>query len=205
MAAPKKKSTTKKRATASYYQFKITLAESQPPIWRRILVPEGTLDDLHEWIQTTMGWTNSHLHQFEIRRKMYGDPTLLESDFFEVELIDSLQTSLADLFGKPRPPKKFTYEYDFGDGWLHLIEFEGVKKEAPHGMKPPSCTEGERCCPPEDVGGVWGYEAFLAAIGDPQHEDHEHYLEWAGDDFDSEEFNPKEATKAMRKGLPSWR
>ena len=70
--------------------------------------------------------------------------------------------------------------------------------------KPPCCIDGARNCPPEDVGGVWGYEAFLEAIGDPEHEEHEAYLEWAGD-FDSEEFDSAVSTKAMKAGLPSWR
>ncbi len=205
MPAPKKKKTAPNKPAASIgYQFKITLAESRPPIWRRILVPDGSLDDLHEAIQTAMGWTNSHLHQFEIGGKVFGDPTLLEGDLYDTELIDSLQISLAGLFGRRRPPKAFTYEYDFGDGWLHQLEFEGVIA-VPSGKKPPCCLEGERNCPPEDVGGVWGYEEFLAAIRDPKHEEHEHYLEWSGGDFDPEAFNPAEATKAMHRGLPSWR
>jgi len=185
------------------YQFKITLADSQPSIWRRIIVPDGTLDDLHEWIQAAMGWTNSHLHQFEIRRKLYGDPMMLEADLYDIPLIDTRETTLADLFDKARPPKKFSYEYDFGDGWQHEIEFEGIKP-APAGKKPPCCLEGQRSCPPEDVGGVWGYADFLTAIREPEHEEHEHYLEWVGGDFDPEEFSLAEATKAMRTGLPSW-
>lgn len=204
MSAAKKKSTAKNPARSPGYQFKITLADYQPLIWRRILVPEGTLDDLHEWIQTAMGWTNSHLHQFTIRRKLYGDPMLLESDMFDIQLVDSLKTSLASLFDKPRPPKKFTYEYDFGDGWLHEVAFEGLTAPPPR-TKLPCCLQGERSCPPEDVGGVWGYAEFLEAIRDPQHPDHAHYLEWASDDFDAEVFEVGETTQAMRRGLPSWR
>lgn len=203
MPAPQKPA-AKKTAKQVCYQFKVTLAESQPPIWRRILVPEGTLDDLHEWIQTAMGWTNSHLHQFEIRKRRYGDPDLLEADWYDEQVINTLDTSLADLFDCPRPVRRFIYEYDFGDGWLHGVEFEGLK-EIPRGKKPPCCVEGQRSCPPEDVGGVWGYEEFLSAIGDAEHEEHEQYLEWVGDDFDPEEFNLAKATRAMRKGLPDWR
>jgi hypothetical protein len=197
--------TSKKRAaknTANCYQFKITLVDSHPPIWRRILVPDTTLDDLHEYIQTAMGWTNSHLHQFEIRRKVYGDPMLLEDGFGDIEFIDSLKTTLGDLFGGPRPPHRFTYEYDFGDGWRHEIEFEGVN-EPPQVEKAPCCLGGSRCCPPEDIGGIWGYEEFLSAIRNPEHEEHESYMEWAGE-FDPDAFSAAEATKAMRAGLPTW-
>lgn len=202
MTASKKRSALIKQAASIGYQFKITLAESLPSIWRRIVVPDGTLDDFHEWIQTAMGWTDSHLHRFEIRRKLYGDPSRLESDYRDMKVYDSLDITLGDLFDKARPPKKFVYLYDFGDDWRHHIHFEGVQ-ETPRGKKPPCCLEGERCCPPEDVGGLWGYDVFLTAIQDPEHDEHEHYVEWIGQGFDPEEFKAAEATKAMRQGLPS--
>lgn len=194
----------KKPAANTGYQFKVTLADAKPTIWRRLLVPDGTLDELHEWIQTAMGWTNTHLHHFEIGRKRYGDPSMLEDDLFGDPLVDTLSTQLSDLFDKPRPPKKFTYEYDFGDGWLHELQYEGLC-EAPPRKKLPLCLEGERACPPEDCGGVWGYYHLLEVLADPKHEEHEHYAEWAPDGIDPDKFSPSEATKAMRRGLPSWR
>jgi len=72
-------------------------------------------------------------------------------------------------------------------------------------VKYPLCLEGARACPPEDCGGVWGYSDFLAAINDKKHKRHEELLEWIGGRFDSEEFDPAAATKAMKKGLPDWR
>jgi hypothetical protein len=186
------------------YQFKITLLETRPPIWRRILVSDGTLDDLHEHIQAAMGWTNSHLHEFEIKGRVYGDPELLDDGFGDIEFIDSLQTNLGDLLAGKRPLRKFRYSYDFGDGWEHAIEFEGVVP-AESGKKYPCCLDGKRACPPEDVGGVWGYAEFLEAIRNPKHEEYESYLEWIGGEFDPEAFSEAEATKAMRKGLPNWR
>jgi len=116
-------------------------------------VPDCTLDELHEYIQTAMGWTNSHLHQFEISRQIYGDPMLLDDGFGDTEFIDSRTTRLGELFSGKQPPYTFTYEYDFGDGWLHEIEFEGLK-EPPGRPKPPCCVDGARNCPPEDVGGI---------------------------------------------------
>jgi hypothetical protein len=73
------------------------------------------------------------------------------------------------------------------------------------GGKYPLCPEGERACPPEDCGGIWGYPDFVEAIQNPDHERHEDLLEWVGGSFDPEEFDPAKATKAMRKGLPDWR
>lgn len=203
MPAPKKRPPTKTTEQV-VYQFKITLLGAKPPIWRRILVPAGTLDDLHEQIQAAMGWTNSHLHQFEIGSRRYGDPEMLDDSWGESETINSLETQLSELLGGKRPPKKFHYTYDFGDGWEHQIEFEGTVS-AEQGKKYPRCTAGKQACPPEDVGGIWGYYAFLEAISDPEHEEHDHYVEWVGDDFDPQEFSVEEATKAMRRGIPSWR
>ncbi|MEM9657044.1 MAG: plasmid pRiA4b ORF-3 family protein [Planctomycetota bacterium] len=149
------------------YQFKIRLADAEPPIWRRILVPDGTLDDLHGWIQTAMGWTNSLLRQFQLGREVYRDPELLDDGFEDVRFIDSLKTALAELFDTNRAPKLFNHKYDFGEGWPHNVEFEGIQ-QAPRGKKPPWRLAGERCCPPEDVGSLCGNEEFLSAIGDPE-------------------------------------
>jgi hypothetical protein len=186
-------------ATETVYQFKISLRDSKPRIWRRIQVQDCTLDQLHEDIQTAMGWTNSHLHQFEIGGKCFGDPELLEDD----GVADSTTTMLHELFPEDGQKTRFTYEYDFGDGWIHEIMFE--RSLRPEKSKTyPLCLKGEMACPPEDVGGIWGYYSFLEAIADPKHEDHELYMEWC-EGFDPEEFNPEETTRMMREGMPNWR
>jgi hypothetical protein len=189
--------------TERLYQFKITLLESKPPIWRRIQVKDSTLDKLHEQIQTAIGWTNSHLHQFEIDEERYGDPELLDDGFEDFKCVDSTVTKISKIVPEDGKRFRFLYEYDFGDGWEHDVLFEGCLK-AEKGDRYPLCLEGERNCPPEDVGGVWGYAEFLEAIGDPKHEEHDRMLEWAGE-FDPEEFDAGKATKAMRRGLPDWR
>lgn len=193
----------KRRPTKSdlLYQFKITLLESNPPIWRRIQAQDCTLDKFHEHIQTAMGWTNSHLHQFEIGDKHYADPDLWDAEF---ELVDSTKTMLSEILPAKGKRFQFKYEYDFGDGWEHEVLFEGCP-EPEQSKKYPLCLEGERACPPEDVGGIWGYVDFLEAIADPKHEEHENMLEWIGGKFDPEKFDPSKATKEMKKGLPDWR
>jgi hypothetical protein len=190
-------------ATERLYQFRITLLESQPPIWRRIQVKNCTLDKLHEHIQTAMGWTNSHLHQFEIDDERYGDPELLDDGFEDFHCIDSTVTKISEIVPKDGKRFRFLYEYDFGDGWEHEVLFEGCLR-AEKGRRYPLCVEGERACPPEDVGGVWGYSEYLEALADPEHEEHDEYLEWGGP-FDAENFDAEKATKAMRRGLPDWR
>jgi hypothetical protein len=190
--------------SSQVYRFKITLLDVQPPIWRRIEVPDGTLDELHEHIQSAMGWTNSHLHQFEVGDSHYGDPELFDMGWDEDDLLDSREIRLGKFLQKRRTSFRFYYEYDFGDGWQHEIVYEGRHSAEP-GAKYPRCVEGARACPPEDCGGPWGYANFLEAIRDPKHEDHDDLLEWIGGKFDSEAFDPRKISRYMRRGLPNWR
>jgi hypothetical protein len=190
-------------ASERLYQFKITLLESMPPIWRRIQVKNCTLDKLHEHIQTAMGWTNSHLHQFWIDGERYGDPELLECDEPGFDYIDSIVTKISEIVPQDGQRFQFTYEYDFGDGWRHAVLFEGCLR-AEKGGRYPICVEGERACPPEDVGGVRGYAEYLAVLANPKHEQREEMLQWRGP-FDAEKFDSEKATKMMRRGLPDWR
>jgi len=191
---PRKKATV----TDQIYQLKITLWGSSPQIWRRVLVAEETtLHQLHWIIQGTMGWTNSHLHQFMIGDEYYSQPEweLGESG---AEFHDEKKTTLQQLALKPK--ESFGYEYDFGDTWAHIIR---VKKLMPAQVEVryPVCVDGKRACPPEDCGGVWGYEEFLKAVRNPKHPEHEEMLEWAGGSFDPEHFSLEEANRNMRRML----
>jgi hypothetical protein len=186
------------------YQFKITLKDIEPPIWRRIQVKDCPLDKLHEQIQTAMGWKNSHLHKFMIDGVLYGDPQLLcEGRENEVMPVDSLMTRLNEIIPADGKPFQFEYEYDFGDGWEHEILFEGYLC-AKKGVRYPLCVEGERACPPEDVGGTTGYAEYLEALADPKHREHASYMEWGGP-FDPEAFDPQAVTRRMRRGIFDWR
>jgi hypothetical protein len=185
------------------FQLKVTLLETNPPVWRRIQVPNCTLDALHGYVQTAMGWENSHLHQFEIGKKCFGNPELLDDGFLDSRCEDSTKTMLTDILPKNGRSFSFAYEYDFGDSWTHEIEFEKMV-EPEDKQKYPICLEGARACPPEDVGGVWGFQDFLEAIADPNHEQHDEFCDWA-EDFEPEKFDPAKTTKKMRKGLPDWR
>jgi hypothetical protein len=194
----------KARPSDTVYQFQITLLGAKLPIWRRIQVQGGTLDKLHECIQTAMGWTNSHLHHFKHGEQLYGDPELLEETFEELEYMDSTTTEISDLLPSTGKQIRFRYEYDFGDSWEHEVLFEGVVK-AESKVKYPLCLEGERACPPEDCGGVWGFADFVEALQNPDHERYAELLEWVGGRFDPEKFDPAVATTAMQQGLPDWR
>jgi hypothetical protein len=185
------------------YQFKITLVESEPAIWRRIQVRNCSLDKLHEHIQTAMGWEDCHLHDFEIDGERYGDPELIDDGFEDFHCVDSTITKISDVIPKSGERFRFKYEYDFGDGWVHEVLFEGCLK-AEKGGRYPVCVEGKRACPPEDVGGIWGYAEYLEVLADPQNDQHQDFLQWRGP-FDAEKFDPVKTTRAMRRGLPDWR
>jgi hypothetical protein len=191
-------------ATATVFQFKITLNDVEPPIWRRIQIKDCTLDTLHEHIQTAMGWTNSHLHQFEIGGVRHGDPELLcDGCEDETPPVNSLSTKVSKIIPEDGRPFGFQYDYDFGDDWRHEILFEGCLN-AKKGTRFPLCMEGQRACPPDDVGGPYGYADYLEAMADPKHKQHKDFMEWNGP-FDSEEFDARAATKRMQRGLPDWR
>jgi hypothetical protein len=186
------------------YQFRITLKGVHPEIWRRIQVRDSSLDKFHERIQTAMGWTNSHLHDFEIKGERYGDPWLLEENFDEFGYEDSRETRLAQILPRSGERFVFEYKYDFGDRWRHHVLFEGCLK-APPGERYPLCVEGERACPPEDSGGAPGYQELLRSISDPEDDEHELIVKWVGRPFDPAGFDAERVTKRMRRGLPYWR
>ncbi|RMD71013.1 MAG: plasmid pRiA4b ORF-3 family protein [Gammaproteobacteria bacterium] len=173
------------------YQIKVTLRHSKPPIWRRLLVPgDTTLHDLHRIIQIAMGWTDSHLHQFVINGEYYGIPS--GDDWYPVK--DERKYRLAKVAGEQ---SKFIYEYDFGDSWEHEIKVEKILPPDPK-KSYPYCVKGKRACPPEDVGGIWGYEEFLEAMKDPAHEEHDTYVEWWGETFDPEAFDLDEVNRELQ-------
>ena len=189
-------SPTKPQPVKVVYQFKITLMGIKPKVWRRIQIKECFLSDLHWHIQGAFGWNNSHLHDFDVGPDRYGIPSMIDMDGF-TESKDSTKTRLRQLLPKDGKPFAFKYTYDLGDNWEHEVLFEGVVT-APRRIKYPICIEGERACPPEDCGGEVGYEHLLAVLGDPTHDEHADYQEWAGG-FDPEYFDAKEATAAMRE------
>jgi hypothetical protein len=186
------------------YQFKITLLDFDPSIWRRIQVKDCSVDKLHECIQTAMGWTNSHLHRFEIQGIVCGDPELVCDNPESFVGTNSRETMVSQVVPQSGSRFHFSYEYDFGDRWRHEVVFEGCLA-SDGGVRYPMCLEGERCCPPEDVGGVSGYEEFREVIADSSHPEHDEWMTWAGGAFDPARFDPKAATQDMQRGLPDWR
>jgi hypothetical protein len=181
------------------YQLKIELEGVSPPIWRRVLVPgDISLGRLHAVIQLVMGWENAHLHQFIIDKEFYSDPTFkLNEDGGAQRVLNEKKTLLRDI--ATRAGKVFVYEYDFGDSWTHRIKAEKILEQEPSTGGVVQCIDGERACPPEDCGGVWGYADLLKALKSPKHPEHESTLEWVGEEFDPEAFNPEKINKALHR------
>jgi hypothetical protein len=177
------------------YQIKVTLDDTHPPIWRRILVPGNTtLLKLHDILQIVMGWEDYHLHMFTIDESNYGDPA--DDEWGDLGTLDEVAYKLNRIIH--REGQRFKYEYDFGDSWDHTLLVEKILPPE-EGTRYPLCLKGKRACPPEDVGGVWGYKNFLDAIRDPDHNEHEEYLAWVGGKFDPDTFDLEEINAQLRR------
>jgi Plasmid pRiA4b ORF-3-like protein len=170
------------RDSNSILRLRVELAGIEPPIWRRFEVREGdSLPRLHRTLQDVMGWWDSHLHEFEIKAIHFAEP--VGPDF--PSALDSRRVALADL--ELEPGETFTYVYDFGDWWLHILTVEATESPT-KGVAYPRCLEGERRCPPEDCGSVDGYREMLRILADPTDEEHESMRGWVGQGWDPEEF-----------------
>ena len=178
------------QAKNTVYRLKITLVGLEPPVWRQVLVPgDVNLAGLHMVIQYVMGWSNCHLHMFHVGKTRYAPRT---PDWDDVE--DERKVILRDI--APKAKAKFYYEYDMGDSWMHEIRVEKIT-QLESGFQKPECLAGAGACPPEDCGGIGGYEDMLAALRDPKHEQHDEMVEWIGEDFNPEEFDLVQANKAL--------
>lgn len=185
--------------TGHLCQIKVTLKWSKPPIWRRILVPGNlSLEGLHFVIQTAMGWTNSHLHDFvtgpQPGATIYGmlDP---EDTWSTRNILDERRYKVTDLL--ERDQARALYEYDFGDGWLHELLREKTLPPDP-GFRYPVCLAGRGDCPPEDCGGIYGYYRLLEILADPKHEEHRDMREWAGGWLQHGRFDRRETNEILR-------
>jgi len=174
------------------YEIKVQLRDIEPPIWRILWVrPQTSLSRLHKILQKAVGWTNSHLHLFEIDGKPYG-----EGDFeWDFDVQDYYGMRLEKIFTEGRT--SILYEYDLGDSWRHDITLLGmVEVEAEEKI---ACIAGARACPPEDCGGVTGYYHLLEALADPGHEDYDMLMEWVGGKFDPEAFDVEAIDRALKR------
>jgi hypothetical protein len=179
------------------YQLKITIDDITPPIWRIISVPETfSLNKLHHIIQISFGWTNSHLYMFGEYENKIGDPILWDDG--ETETLWDKKIKIKDVLKKEGDRLK--YEYDMGDGWEHTVVLEKIEDR---GSKTGKCLDGARNAPPEDCGGIDGYNELIHHRCHPEKDGYIELLEWLGDEYDPELIDLKKVNKEL-KGLVKY-
>jgi hypothetical protein len=178
------------------YQLLIELDEVEPRVWRRLWVPDTlTMAKLDRVIQAAMGWTNSHLHEFEVDGKRYGIPD--EEGVHDTPTLDDRRHKVGAVLGDA--VSRLRYTYDFGDNWRHTVTVEDRLLPDESFNTWPLCIAGQNACPPEDVGGVGGYNDFLEAISDPSHDEHAAMWQWSGGPFDPAGFDVNATNAALRR------
>ncbi len=190
--------TAARGGNAQIYQLKVVLLDSGPPVWRRLQVSgDARLDWLHAVLQVAIGWTNSHLHQFKVGEACYSDTRHHFAEFEDDQKIfEERKFTLRQI--APREQDAFGYEYDFGDSWEHEITVEKILPDtAPssHAL----CLDGARACPPEDCGGVGGYDNLLKILKNRKHPEHKSMKEWLGRPFDAAAFDVEKTNLWLRK------
>ena len=187
--------------------LRISIADITPPIWRRIAVDgDISLRALHHIIQAAFGWTDSHLHEFRVEGDTYS---MLDNEHVLESSYDSDEEMFDDRKGKLNrllyTGQRFTYQYDFGDSWQHEIHVEKIEQR-PEPMGSACIIDGKRACPPEDVGGIGGYDDFLTTLrDDPKSQEAKDYLRWVGGSFDAEAFDQRMAnTTLLRMAWNGW-
>lgn len=192
------------RTATMTYGVRVDLDHARPPIWRRLeLASDLTLAQVHDILQAAMGWTDSHLHHFEAGPARDHQVMPFLTDFDEEEgdeginerdvRLDQVLVEVGD---------RLFYEYDFGDSWDHTLTLEAV---TPYDEAAPraSCVGGHRACPPENCGGVGGYQELLGAIESPGNASvwGMQLLDWLPEDFDAEKFSVAETDELIRLTL----
>jgi hypothetical protein len=181
-------------------QIRVSLDDIEPEIWRRLVVPiDWNLEQLHLTIQAAFNWWNYHLHEFRIGGLRYGDVAALADGSFEDDprIFDEQEVRLRDFAGVGT---RFSYLYDFGDDWHHTIDLEELLSHDDPPKKA-TCLDGAGARPPEDVGGIPGYEQFLEVINDPKNPEHAETKHWCGGHFDPEWFDLRTVDKDVQNAL----
>jgi hypothetical protein len=186
---------TKKSAAPDIYQLKVTLLGTSPPIWRRLQVPaDVTLAQLHDVLQTAMGWQDGHMHEFSVGQRRFGRPDPQDRLMGLPSVENERTVRLSSLLS--RIGSKAIYTYDLGDSWEHSIVLEKRLPGDPNATHP-VCTDGQLACPPEDCGGIPGFYDLVEVLNDPNHKRHQEMLDWIGDDFDPQAFSVDQVNRML--------
>jgi hypothetical protein len=181
-------------------QLYVELGGIQPKIWRRFIVGDMiSFERLHRAIQAVMGWKNRHLFTFVLQ-----DGVEIQKN--EDNRYTRLPPAAAAIYKSPtnhrlysflkKPGDSFQYTYDFGDDWVHHLTVESISPIKP-GQILPLCLEGARACPPEDCGGIPGYEHILKLMKKPKHKEYQETMNWPGANFDPEAFLLEKINKRL--------
>ena len=180
----------------------VHIIDIEPRVSRTLELPvKLNFAQLHEVLQAAFGWTESHLHQFNVGGLTIGAPEFDEDGLSDHRTLEASEIRLQDLtfpYGEDSP-LSILYEYDFGDDWRHLLILRRIPRQI--GIDYPRCVAGSRSGPPEDVGGCSGYAGFLEAWGDPEHEEHKENRRWVGRKFDPERFDLEATNKAIGRAM----
>jgi hypothetical protein len=175
------------------YELDIRLIGIEPPIWRRFMVSDRiTLAALDHVLQVVMGWEHSHLHQYIVGETHYGEPDPEFDD--DLKMKDDRRFKLRDIAREK--DAYFVYEYDFGDSWRHQVTVVDIWPRTENSLVP-RCWEGSRACPPEDCGGIGGYQNLVEALRDRRHPEHRELRAWAGQHYDPELFSVQAVNSAL--------
>ncbi len=190
--AIRKRKTTEEKAV---YQLHVSLLDTHPPIWRRLLVhADLSLAQLHNVLQIAMGWENIHLHSFRTARRRFGQPEPADPFSKSPVVEDERRVRLSAVLLESG--EKMIYTYDFGDNWEHEVVFEQQLPVDANTLYP-TCIDGRLACPPEDCGGIPGYCDLLKILAIPSHRRYKELREWLGRDFCPEEFSPEEVNRSL--------
>jgi hypothetical protein len=169
-------------------RIRIEIEDTDPLVWRELDVPlSTTLAMMHDIIQVVMRWWDYHLYEFEIGDRLYGVPSS-DDVLYERKVYKASGLRLATVL--ERGIREFFYVYDFGDNWRHRITVLDVQ-QGNADVEYPRFIAGARRAPPEDVGSISGFEEFLEAMADPEHEQHERMLEWCDGPFDPDDIDER--------------
>ncbi|MFH1004554.1 MAG: plasmid pRiA4b ORF-3 family protein [Bacteroidota bacterium] len=192
----------KTKSKTKILQLKITLKDIKPSIWRKILVEDTiTFRKFHYILQIVMGWGGGHLHEFSINNYAIGPTEDDDALDYKPDLISDRKITLQEVISDEK--EKFTYNYDFGNDWEHIIVVEKILPKEDKKFYP-VCLNGSRACPPEDCGGPWGYDELLKILADKKHPQHKEQQQWLEDvmgyeeGYDAEFFDVAEINEILQ-------
>ena len=168
-----------------YYEIKVSIRDTHPPVWRRLQIPEGiTFHELNAIIQLAFDWCGYHAYNFEVGATlhdmgMFIELPELDDGWGDYEAKNSKKEKIDKYF---KDYKRMKYTYDFGDDWIHDIIIEKTI-ETDNKLTKPICIKAKMADLPEDCGGPYGYEELLDILSDKNNERYNEMKEWVDGGF----------------------